>query len=51
MAKPGTTKKTPPSTAKQPAAKKQKQPTQRTPFQRVMVVGPTGKRHFEWRHW
>lgn len=32
-------------------AKKQKQPTQRPPQQRVMVVGPTGKRRFEWRPW
>lgn len=31
--------------------KKVKQPTQRTPMQRVMVVGPTGKRRFEWRPW
>jgi hypothetical protein len=31
--------------------KKGKQPTQRTPMQRVLVVGPTGKRRFEWRAW
>jgi hypothetical protein len=51
MAKPGTAKKTPPCTNKTTASKKQKQPTQRTPFQRVMVVGPTGKRRFEWQPW
>ncbi len=32
-------------------AKKQKQPTQKPPMQRVMIVGPTGKRRFEWRPW
>jgi propanediol utilization protein len=32
-------------------AKKQKQPTQFAPQQRVMVLGPTGKRRFEWRPW
>lgn len=31
--------------------KKQKQPTQRPPMQRVMVMGPTGKLRFEWRPW
>lgn len=51
MAKPAPSKSTPPSTKKPTAAKKQKQPTQRTAFQRVMVVGPTGKRRFEWRPW
>lgn len=30
-------------------AKKNKQPTQFTVQQRVMVLGPTGKRRFEWR--
>lgn len=32
-------------------AKKIKQPTQRPPMQRVMIVGPTGKIRFDWRHW
>ena len=32
-------------------AKKVKQPTQRPPQQRVMVMGPTGKIRFEWRPW
>lgn len=31
--------------------KKTKQPTQRPPMQRVMVMGPTGKIRFEWRPW
>lgn len=37
------------SSSKKPV--RQKQPTQKTPMQRVMVVGPTGKRRFEWRPW
>lgn len=28
-----------------------KQPTQKTPMQRVAVMGPTGKLRFEWREW
>jgi hypothetical protein len=40
-----------PGSTKSGTAKKQKQPTQRPPMQRVMVVGPTGKRRFEWRPW
>lgn len=28
-----------------------KQPTQKTPMQRVAVMGPTGKLRFEWRPW
>lgn len=31
--------------------KKAKQPTQKTPMQRVAVMGPTGKIRFEWREW
>lgn len=31
------------------ARKKGKEPTQRTPKQRVMIVGPTGKKRMEWR--
>jgi hypothetical protein len=27
------------------------QPTQKTPMQRVLVIGPTGKRRLEWRPW
>lgn len=38
-------------TAKAGKAKKVKQPTQRPPQQRVMVMGPTGKIRFEWRPW
>lgn len=36
-----------------PVSKKKhgKQPTQHTPMQRVMVVGPTGKRRMVWREW
>lgn len=41
-----------PGSSKVGQPKKGKQPTQaRTPQQRVMVVGPTGKRRFEWRPW
>lgn len=40
-----------PGTSKPGTAKKVKQPTQRTPQQRVMVMGPTGKIRFEWRPW
>lgn len=29
----------------------QKQPTQRTEQQRIMVMGPTGKLRMEWRPW
>jgi len=39
------------SSSKGKAAKKQKQPTQKTPMQRVAVMGPTGKLRFEWRPW
>lgn len=39
-------------TAKVGAPKKGKQATQkRTPQQRIMVLGPTGKKRFEWRDW
>lgn len=31
------------------AKKKQKQPTQVTPQQRVKIMGPTGKLRLEWR--
>lgn len=27
------------------------QPTQKTEMQRVLVIGPTGKRRLEWRPW
>lgn len=40
-----------PGSSKSGAAKKVKQPTQRPPQQRVMVMGPTGKIRFEWRPW
>lgn len=39
------------SPAKSGKAKKVKQPTQRPPRQRIMVMGPTGKIRFEWRDW
>lgn len=32
-------------------SRNQKQPTQRTEMQRVMVMGPTGKLRMEWRPW
>lgn len=28
-----------------------KQPTQKTPMQRVAIMGPSGKLRFEWRPW
>lgn len=28
-----------------------KQPTQKTPQQRVLIIGPDGKRRFDWRDW
>ena len=41
-----------PSTKKRGNAKKAaKQPTQRTPMERIMVMGPTGKKRMEWRPW
>lgn len=40
-----------PGSSKSGKAKKTKQPTQRPPMQRVMVMGPTGKIRFEWRPW
>jgi hypothetical protein len=30
---------------------KAKQPQAKTPMQRVVVIGPTGKRRLEWRPW
>lgn len=38
-----------PKTSCKGRAKRQKQPTQFTAQERVMVVGPTGRRRFEWR--
>lgn len=32
-------------------ARKPKQATQKTPLQRVMIMGPTGKLRLEWRPW
>jgi hypothetical protein len=43
--------KTPSSKGGKSRVKKTKQPTQHPPQQRVMVLGPTGKRRFEWRPW
>ncbi len=39
------------STTKANRRKKGKQPTQRTPQQRVKVVGADGKVRWEWREW
>lgn len=39
------------SPAKSGKAKKVKQPTQRPPRQRVMVLGANQKIRFEWRDW
>lgn len=39
------------SASKGGAKKHNKQPTQKTPMQRVAVMGPTGKIRFEWRPW
>jgi hypothetical protein len=33
------------------AKKHNKQTTQKTPMQRIAVMGPTGKVRFEWREW
>lgn len=46
-------KKKPTSGSSKPGgkAKRKKQPTQRPPMQRVMVMGPSGKIRFEWRPW
>lgn len=33
------------------APKKQKQPAQKTPMQRVMILGANQKIRFEWRPW
>ncbi len=37
--------------SKSGVAKKTKQPTQRPPRQRIMVLGKNGKIRFEWREW
>lgn len=37
--------------SKSGAAKKTKQPTQKTPQQRIKVLGANGKFRFEWRDW
>ena len=39
----------PKSSTSKSRVKKQKQPTQFTVQERVMVLGPSGKRRFEWR--
>lgn len=45
------TKKPTTGSSKAGVAKKVKQGTQRTPQQRVMVLGKNGKIRFEWRAW
>lgn len=40
-----------PEPKKEGKHRKQKQPTQKTPMQRIVVMGPTGKTHLEWRPW
>lgn len=45
-------KKTPATTGgTEKKKKKQKQPTQRTPQQRVKIIGADGKVRWEWREW
>lgn len=44
------TKTSAPVTKKKSGGNK-KQATQKTPMQRVAVMGPTGKIRFEWRPW
>lgn len=39
----------PKTTSGKSRVKKKKQPTQFTPQERVMVMGPTGKLRLEWR--
>lgn len=51
MARGRVTPKTSTPSNKGGAKKHSKQPTQRTPQQRVAVMGPTGKIRFEWRDW
>lgn len=51
MARGRVTPKTPTPAKKGGAKKHNKQPTQKTPMQRVAVMGPTGKIRFEWRPW
>lgn len=46
----GTNKTSAPAKSKG-GRKNSKQPTQKTPMQRVAVMGPTGKLRFEWRPW
>lgn len=33
------------------ARKEKNKPDARTPMQRIMVMGPTGKKRMEWREW
>jgi hypothetical protein len=40
-----------PASSKGGGKKKNKQPTQKPPMQRVRVIGPTGKARMEWREW
>lgn len=47
----GNIKASAPAKGKGGRNKHSKQPTQKTPMQRVAVMGPTGKIRFEWREW
>lgn len=44
-------KKSAPPSKNGPAKRKQKNPTQKTPQQRVMVLAANGKTHMIWRDW
>lgn len=46
-----TPKTSAPANKKGKSGRHSKQPTQKTPMQRVAVMGPTGKVRFEWRPW
>lgn len=45
-------KKIPPSTSQSKGrSKKNKQPTQKPPMQRIKILGADGKIRWEWREW
>lgn len=47
----GSKKVSAPTSSKGGRKRKSNQPTQKTPMQRVAVMGPTGKVRMEWRPW
>lgn len=47
----GSKKVSAPSNTKGGNKRTNKQPTQKPAMQRVLVIGPTGKRRLEWRPW